>query len=51
LLTANQAGINAQIEGTGTVNGAGDYSFIIWAGDISSGWAVDTFRVKIRTTD
>jgi hypothetical protein len=50
LLTVDQAGRNALLQGTGTINGTGGYSFIIWAGDISKGWGVDTFRIKIWET-
>lgn len=42
-LVVNQAGMNAQFKGTGTINDAGTYTFIIWAGDGSP----DTFRIKI----
>jgi hypothetical protein len=50
LLTVDPTGTNGQIKGTGTINGAGDYSFMIWAGDIYKGWGADTFRVKIWET-
>jgi parallel beta-helix repeat protein len=33
----------ARFKGTGTINGAGEYKFMIWAGDASP----DTFRIKI----
>jgi hypothetical protein len=42
-LVVNQAGANAQFKGTGTINGTGDYDFMLWAGDGSP----DTFRIKI----
>ena len=50
LLTVDQAGKNAQLKGTGTINCTFGYSFIIWAGDISKGWGVDTLRMKIWET-
>jgi hypothetical protein len=37
----------ARFKGTGTINGAGEYKFRIWAGDGSP----DTFRIKIWTED
>ena len=37
----------APIKGTGSVNGAGDYQFMIWAGDSDP----DTFRIKIWEED
>jgi hypothetical protein len=42
-LVVNQAGTNAQFKGTGTINGAGNYGFMLWAGDGSP----DTFRIQI----
>ncbi len=42
-LVVNQAGANAQFKGYGTINGAGNYGFILWAGDGTP----DTFRIKI----
>jgi len=42
-LVVNQAGANAQFKGYGTINGMGDYRFILWAGDGDP----DTFRIKI----
>jgi hypothetical protein len=36
-------GNKAKFKGTGTINGAGDYKFIVWAGDGEP----DTFRIKI----
>jgi hypothetical protein len=42
-LVVNQGGTNAQFKGTGTINGAGSYDFMIWAGDGSP----DTFRIQI----
>jgi streptogramin lyase len=42
-LVVNQGGANAQFKGTGTINGAGDYKFMLWAGDGEP----DTFRIKI----
>jgi len=46
-LVVNQAGANAQFKGTGTVNGSGDYKFMLWAGDNDP----DTFRIKIWTEE
>ena len=46
-LVVNQNGANAQYKGTGTVNGAGNYGFMIWAGD----GGTDTFRIKIWDKD
>ena len=46
-LVVNQAGTNAQFKGAGTINGAGDYKFMLWAGDDNP----DTFRIKIWTED
>ncbi len=42
-LIVNQDYANAQFKGYGTINGVGNYSFMIWAGDGSP----DTFRIKI----
>ena len=42
-LVVNQGGTNAQFKGYGTINGAGNYGFMLWAGD----GAPDTFRIKI----
>lgn len=39
----NQNGENAQFTGEGTINGAGLYKFMLWAGDKNP----DTFRIKI----
>jgi PKD repeat protein len=44
-LVVNQNGTNAQFKGSGTINGAGDYKFMLWAGDGEP----DTFRIKIWT--
>ena len=49
-LEANSAGTDVQLKGSGTINGTGGYSFMLWAGDISRGWGVDTFRIKIWET-
>jgi hypothetical protein len=46
-LVVNQNGSNAQFKGEGTINGAGEYKFMIWAGDGSP----DTFRIKIWPKD
>jgi len=42
-LVVNQNYTNAQFKGYGTINGEGNYGFMIWAGDGSP----DTFRIKI----
>jgi hypothetical protein len=42
-LVVNQGGTNAQFKGYGTINGTGNYGFMLWAGDGSP----DTFRIKI----
>jgi PKD repeat protein len=43
------SGAKAQYKGTGTVNGAGDYGFLLTAtdGQVSGGGGVDKFRIKI----
>jgi PKD repeat protein len=46
-LVVNQDGSNAQFKGAGTVNGEGDYKFMLWAGDGES----DTFRIRIWEED
>lgn len=49
------SGARAQFKGTGTINGAGDYGFLLTAvdGDVAGGGEVDRFRIKIwdRTTE
>ena len=42
-LVVNQDGTNAQFKGTGTINGAGSYAFMIWASEGSP----DMFRIQI----
>lgn len=42
-LVVNQAGTNAQFKGTGTINGSGNYGFMLWAVDGSP----DKFRIRI----
>jgi hypothetical protein len=42
-LVVNQGGNNAQFKGSGTINGEGDYKFMLWAEDGDP----DTFRIKI----
>ena len=46
------AGARAQYKGSGTINGSGEYGFMLTAidGQISSGGGVDKFRVKIWET-
>jgi hypothetical protein len=46
-LVVNRAGTNAQFKGHGNINGAGNYGFMIWAGDGSP----YTFRIKIWVAD
>jgi hypothetical protein len=46
-LVVNTGGTRAQFKGSGTINGDGDYRFMIWATDDSP----DTFRIKIWTED
>lgn len=46
-LLVNQNGQNAQFKGTGTVNGEGNYGFMLWAGDGKQGGTADTFSIKI----
>ncbi len=42
-LVVNQGGTRAQFKGSGTINGMGDYKFMLWAGDGDP----DTFRIRI----
>jgi hypothetical protein len=46
-LVVNQNGTSAQFKGTGTINGTGEYKFMLWAGDSE----LDTFRIKIWQED
>jgi len=43
------AGARAQYKGTGTVNGSGDYGFMLTAidGQLNGGGGADKFRIKI----
>lgn len=43
------AGARAQFKGTGQINGAGDYGFLLTGidGQISGGGGTDRFRIKI----
>jgi hypothetical protein len=41
----------ARFKGTGTVNGQGDYTFMLWAGDGTGSGGADTFRIKIHSSD
>ncbi len=43
------AGARAQFKGTGTINGAGSYGFMLTAidGAVSGGGGIDRFRIKI----
>jgi hypothetical protein len=49
------SGARAQYKGTGTINGSGDYGFMLTAidGQINGGGGEDKFRIKIwdKTTD
>ena len=47
------AGPKAQYKGTGTINGAGNYGFLLTAtdGQINGGGGVDKFRIKIWDID
>jgi len=49
------AGPKAQYKGNGTINGAGNYGFLLTATDeqINGGGGIDKFRIKIvdKTTD
>lgn len=52
-LVVNQAGSNAQFKGAGTINGAGSYTFMLWATDgdrDTNPLTLDTFRIKIWDT-
>ncbi len=46
-LVVNQNSTNAQFKGSGTINGEGEYRFMLWAGDGEP----DTFRIKIWWED
>ena len=37
----------ARYKGVGTINGAGEYKFMLWAGDGTGTDGADTFRIKI----
>jgi hypothetical protein len=43
------SGSKAQYKGSGTINGSGDYGFLLTAtdGKISNGGGVDKFRIKV----
>jgi len=41
----------AKFKGTGTINGMGDYKFMLWAGDGTGTDGADTFRIKIWEED
>jgi hypothetical protein len=47
------AGARAQYKGTGTVNGSGNYGFLLTAtdGDVTGGGGVDRFRLKVWDKD
>ncbi|MEK7751094.1 MAG: hypothetical protein AAB654_04200 [Acidobacteriota bacterium] len=44
------SGARAQFKGSGTINGAGDYGFLLTAidGQVSGRGGVDRFRIKIQ---
>lgn len=50
-LFVDEAGTNAQIKGTGTINGEGEYKFMLWAGDGTYIDGGDAFRIKIWEED
>lgn len=41
----------ARYKGNGTINGAGAYKFMVWAGDGTGAGGEDTFRIRIWTED
>jgi len=41
----------ARYKGTGTINGTGNYKFMVWAGDGTGTGGADTFRIRIWTED
>jgi hypothetical protein len=41
----------ARFKGAGTINGMGDYKFMLWAGDGTGTDGADTFRIKIWEED
>ena len=41
----------ARYKGVGTINGEGEYLFMLWAGDGTGTDGADTFRIKIWTED
>lgn len=47
------AGARAQFKGTGTINGSGNYGFMLTAidGQINGGGGTDKFRIKIWNTN
>ena len=47
------AGARAQFKGTGTINGSGNYGFLLSSidGQVSGGGGVDKFRIKIWDTN
>jgi hypothetical protein len=50
-LVVNQSAQNAQFKGIGTINGGGDYGFMIWATDNAKTKTADTFRIQIWDND
>lgn len=46
-LVVTRGGTRAQFKGSGTINGMGDYKFMLWASDDEP----DTFRIKIWEED
>ncbi len=49
-LVVNQGGTNAQFKGSGSINGAGDFRFMLRAGDGGKN-DYDTFRIKVWEED
>lgn len=45
------SGTRSQFKGIGTLNGEGEYKFMIWAGDGTGTDGADTFRIKIWAED
>jgi hypothetical protein len=41
----------AKFKGVGTINGEGEYKFMLWAGDGTGTDGADTFRIRIWTED
>jgi hypothetical protein len=50
-LVVNKGDSRAQFKGVGTINGEGEYKFMLWAGDGTGAEGADTFRIKIWWED